>query len=284
MRPNKKIGIFVPLAFPMKMVPEDFLMSFHRTVEYALQRTDELSFEPQIELFTPSTVPIDANRNECVGIALEKGFDITVWFDGDQKLADDTFYRLLKYGDEYPIYAGMYYLKAPPYHPIIMRNKANFRVFEPIWRYPLKEPFFADMIGMGCVKIDREVLEKLSPPYFAYAPIPEELLDDLKQDPEKNKVLIERMEFKQRHGVNDVSEDVAFWRQVKEKTDYKIVVDPLIQVGHVRKDVVDQETFFRFSFLNKKRMDKEQPGKFEEMFRRAELTNGKKPEEIEWVL
>lgn len=283
MTPIKNIGIFVPLAFLMKMVPEDFLMSFHRTTEYALSRADELPYEIRVELFTPSTVPLDANRNECVGIALERGFDITVWFDGDQKLQDDTLYKLLVKGNNYPVYAGMYYLKAPPYHPIVMNNKINFEVFQPIWRYPVDELFYADMIGMGCVKIDREVLEKLTPPYFAYAPIPQSLIDDLKQD-EKNKDVVERMEFKHRHGVNDVSEDVHFWRQVKEKTDYRIVIDPAIQVDHVRKDLVSQDTFFRYAYLNKMKTNKEKgEGYFEKTFPTADLVNGN-GKEIEWIL
>lgn len=284
MKKVKKIGIFIPLAFPMKMVPEDFLMSFHQATEYALQRADELPYEPVVELFTPSTFPTDANRNECVGLTLEKGFDITIWFDGDQKLAPDTLYRLLVDGNDYPIYSGMYYLKSHPYHPIVFHNKKNFKVFIPIWRYPLKDLFFADMIGMGCVKIDREVFEKLDSPYFKYNEIPQELIDDLKLEPEKNKETIEKLEFKKRHGVCDVSEDVWFWRQVKEKTDYKIVVDPKIQVGHVRKDVVDQNTFYRNTFIAKRKFDKDNgDGKWESIFSRAELANGAKAEEIEWV-
>lgn len=276
-KPKKKIGIFVPLAFPFGMVPQEFFLSFFRANEYLLSRADDLPYEAEFQLFSPGTFPIDANRNQCVAIALENGIDITVWLDADQELADDTLYRLLVNGDKYPIYAGIYYLKKPPHHPIVFRAKKGFEVFYPIWRFPTKELFYADMIGMGCVKIDTEVFRKVEKPYFRYSAIPDEIA-----------AMSDQMKFKHDNRVDDVSEDVAFWRQVKNKTDYRIVIDPQIQIGHITKTTITPEFVLRHSIANKKITQKQMGEEFDkywdENLQRAELVNGTDPEAIEWVL
>ena len=272
-KPVKKVAIFVPLALPFGMVPQEFFLSFDDTKEHLMQHIDELPFEPRIEIFAPGTFPVDANRNHCVGIAISRDFDITVWFDADQKLEQDTLLRLLK--PEFPIVAGAYYLKAEPFHPIVFKAEDDFKTFRPLWRYPTNEYYYADMIGVGCVRIDVSVLKKLKQPYFKYGKIP---LSVTKGN--------EDMTFKREWGVDDVSEDVHFWKQVKE-AGFKIIVDPQIQVGHIRKHVVTGEYAMHQARINKALTQRELGDKFAEYWEKNTAkavpisVNGK---ELIWAL
>ena len=225
---SKTVGIVTPLA--LNSVPIEFHLSYLAYIQYLQMHAKELPFNlKEVRMIAPHTFPIDANRNECVAWAKKWDCNITVWFDADQDLMNcafeereaDVLFRLLKDGYEYPVYAGIYYLKKPPFHPIIFKANENFDVFKPIWKMPESDLFYADMIGMGCCKIDKEVFIKLDKPYFKYNEIPQELA--------KTSDLIQ---FKYENGVGDVSEDVHFWRQV-HNAGYKIIVDPKIQVGHI---------------------------------------------------
>lgn len=271
-----KVAIFVPLAFPFGMVPQEFFLSFFRANEYLLSHLPK-NIDYDFQLFSPSTFPIDANRNECVARMINGGFDTSIWLDADQELSEDTLHRLLINGDGHPIYAGMYYLKKPPFHPIVFNDHAKtFLTFNPIWNYPLNELFYADMIGMGCVKIDREVFLQLEKPYFKYGEIPEELAGE---NPD--------MAFKRDHGINDVSEDVWFWRQVKQKTGFRIVVDPRVQVGHITKETVRPADAIYKAKLNKRVQAKREGEKFtkwwDENFPQAELVNESANGNVEWL-
>lgn len=257
-KPIKKIAVFVPLSFPMGMVFQDFFLSFFVMNEYFSSRIDELPFIPEVQLFCPNIADLSGNRTWCGAKAIEDGFDITIHFDADQRLQADTLFRLLN--NDYPIYAGMYYVKKEPFHPVVFNDVDSFEVFAPTYRYPLTELFYADMLGMGCVKIDTQVFKDLTPPYFKYAVPPKSLVDAL--DPEKDKEKIKDIKMKIKYKINDVSEDVYFWRKVN-KAGYKIVVDPLIQLGHVRKDIVDQKNFFKTSVLNRKKAEIQKGDDFE---------------------
>lgn len=281
----KKVALCIPISsFPFGVMPQDFHKSFFEANEYLLSKINE---DMEIRMFSPSIVPLSANRNFCVGEILEGGFDTSIWIDADHKIPIDGLYRLLVDGANYPIYAGMYYLKAGDHHPIVFHNKINFEVFTPIWRYPVKHLFYADMIGVGCVKIDREVFEAVDAPYFKYGDIPDSLIDDL-GDSEEDRKIKERLRFKQKYGVHDVSEDVHFYRQIYEKTDFRIVIDPNIQFEHLTKASIGIEQFYRQSYLKKEFLKKKMGDKFddhwENFFRKAELVNGAKSEEVEWIL
>ena len=65
--------------------------------------------------------------------------------------------------------------------------------------------------------VKSEVFKALDMPYFKYQKHPMALSD-----------VGEMHKFKAENEIADVSEDVWLWKQVKEKTDYKILVDPSI--------------------------------------------------------
>lgn len=242
-----RVGIVTPLA--LQSVPIEFHLSYLANIQYLQGNADRLPFKiKEMRMIAPHTFPIDANRNESVAYAKKWDCDITVWLDADQELMNcasderdpDVIFRLLRDGYKYPLYAGIYYLKKPPYHPIVFKANDDFDVFSPYWEFPENDLFEADMIGMGCCKIDRWVLDKLDKPYFAYRKLPKEIAD-----------MSDVAKFKFDNGVNDVSEDVHFWRQVHEKIGQRIVIDPRIQVGHVSKYVVTKDIYMSHKDGNK---------------------------------
>ena len=242
---KKSIAIVTPLA--LSSVPIEFFQSFIQAQQYLQVKAGELPFEiKQIRWIAPHTFPIDANRNECVAWLKKWDIDVSVWIDADQRLEMDTLFKLLSKGDDYPVYAGIYHLKKPDYYPIIFHTNDDFDVFSPIYFYPEEDLFYADMIGMGCVKIDREVFDKLERPYFKYSPIPREISE-----------VGDIAKFKYENDVHDVSEDVYFWRQVRENTDFKIVVDPTIQVGHVTDISINVNNFIGYHNYKRELMIKQ---------------------------
>ena len=252
------IGIVTPLA--LQSLPIEFHLSYIANVNYIQANASKLPFKiKQIRMIAPHTFPIDANRNECIAYIKKWDIDISLWMDADQDFmntADENkpnvLFNLLKDGYEYPIYAGIYYLKKPPYYPIVFQANEDFDVFSPIWLYEPDELFYADMIGMGCCKIDRSIINQLDHPYFKYNSIPKALATN------------ETARFKFDNHIEDVSEDVAFWKQVKEKTGKRIVVDPRIQVGHVSKFTVTQRVFQSHVDINKEMAQEELGEKFDE--------------------
>ena len=165
----KKVVVFLPCAgvsFPKEFV-ESYLKA--RTYFYYNIKGFEL-----VEFFPAFTPNMAATRNFCVGKVIEGfkgGFvpDVSIWLDIDHELSVDVLVRLLKHDE--PIVSGMYYLKSPPYYPIVYNrekydSETNLWTYKTILEYPFDKMFIADMVGMGCVKIDREVFTKLNAPYF----------------------------------------------------------------------------------------------------------------------
>lgn len=263
---KKSIAIVTPLATPS--LPTDFHITSREATQYLIANVNKLPFDVVgVRVIEPPTFPIDANRNECVAWIKHHKVDISVWIDGDQKLNQTTIFDLLNKGYEYPIYAGMYYLKEYPYYPVVFKSDDKFAGHKPILKFPTDKLFYADMIGMGCVKIDTEVFEKLNRPYFKYQRMRKNVADRT-MHPEYSK-------FKYFAGVNDVSEDVWFWKQVRDKTDYRIVVDPQIQVGHITQLSINYNVFRSFYDANeqlvKKSMEKEEFKKFMDGVCQAEI-------------
>ena len=234
----KNVVIFLPLA--RESVDRDFFECYNIMKSILMSNADKLPFQlgGVIDYYC-HTFPIDANRNECAwravdGIKLKDGStykpDITIWLDTDQTFPPNALFNLLKHN--LPIVAGVYYLKAKtkdvPFYPVIFKQGHDYkkrRLYKPIVEWPKDELFEIDFLGMGCVQIWREVFENIKPPhgeYFKYQVHP-------KDAPGAS------AEWKHKFGIKDVSEDSWFWRQVREKTDYKIMVDPAIECGHIGK-------------------------------------------------
>jgi hypothetical protein len=246
---SKKIALVIPSA--LKSFPKDTNYSFIYAHDYLLNRMNDLPFEiNHLEIIAPTEFPIDAGRNMATAQLFEDGFDISVWFDADQTFPKNMIFRLLNNPE--PIVTGMYYLKKPPFYPIVFKEThgTDFLWFKPIMEFPESDLFHADMVGMGCVKIDVKVFKDIQKhqkegeyEFFRYGINPI-TIDVMKHETKKH--VLKKAAIREKYIIRDVSEDVYFWKLVRQHTDYKIVVDPKIQCGHISDLEVTKDIFQSF--------------------------------------
>lgn len=253
-KPIKRLIIFLPVA--KASLDTDFVVSYNQAYRYLTSHSDELPWQLEIMEYYCSTFPIDANRNECAvrfieGVPIEGQrvwrADVSIWLDTDHNMDNDALYRLLMHDE--PIMLGVYYLKTKspdqPFYPVLFRrNEGKKDLFKAVMEFPEEDVFEVDFAGMGAACIKREVFEEIDSPYFAYSKHP---LRTSAQD----------SEFKHNADIRDVSEDKWFWDQVKDKTDYKILVDPKVQFGHIGKMIFDKYMYRGWLSQYKERLKRE---------------------------
>lgn len=278
----KKVVIFIPKTNYNATYDGKFVESFVAAKDYLLTKYHEIPFEFNISQYFSHTTPLDANRNECVSMAIKNEIDISIFLDTDHILPADVLYKLLVH--DKPIVAGVYYSKGEPHIPIVYKeNKElskNFDVFNSIYYigdtpiYDYKELFHADMLGAGCFAVSLDVLKKLKKPYFKYREIPEALLIREEKfahsgnqglDQELDKVFSDwtpSIKFKIDNDIQDVSEDVNFWRNVRQNTDEVPYVDPTIVMPHGPLHVWVDDKLSKVYFNN---MNQSNPTKAQEL-------------------
>lgn len=219
-----RIALFIPAAGIT--YPYEFVSSMMR-----------LDFpEHEWEVYFPGSFPMDANRTEAAGMALEgffKGFypDTTVWFDTDQRIPPASL-RLLLSNNE-PIVSGIVKFKKSkmPYPSKRTEYDADIDgyLYESI---PLQDgKYKCDMPGMGIIKIDTEVFRRfyheIGPPFFKYT---------LLSAKNKSKMV----PFKRKYKIisKERSEEVYFFEKVIDVLGYKIWVDPRVRVSHLNSEEV----------------------------------------------
>jgi hypothetical protein len=227
----KKVVVFIQ-AVNMN-IPRRFMESYLKARTYFQHTMDGYDL---VEFF-PTVFPPGESRNYCAGKMIEgfKGFlpDISIWLDIDHEIPYDTLVRLLT--PDYPIVSGIYYLKQYPHYPIVYKRwkyaeDTDFWLYESIVDYPVDGLFQVDSVGMGCVRIDRDVFLALKKPYFYYRS---------HSVFERNK---KELDFKVRHGIKDNTEELVFFEQATDKG-FSIMVDPGIQLKHAQTRWVGQEEF-----------------------------------------
>jgi hypothetical protein len=237
----KKLVIFIPVGNQQKMWT-GFTSSYERAKAYLVNHVDELPYKLQFVEYHCTTFPVDAMRNECAtrfveGIPMEGkrvwNADISIWLDTDHTIPEDSLFRLLLH--DLPIVCGIYYIKAGkrenPFYPVIFTRRTDKpHLHRAIMEWPDDGLFECDFTGMGAVCIKREVFDKLDKPYFAYSRHPKDT-----RAPDA--------QWKYDAEIFDISEDKHFWDQVKDKTDYKILVDPKVQFGHIGIMVFDTNMY-----------------------------------------
>jgi hypothetical protein len=248
----RKLVIFRPIGNQSSLYT-DFVLSYERAKTYLMAHMDELPWNLEIVEYPCPTFPIDANRNECAtrfieGIPLDGKrvwrADISIWVDCDHTFSEDTFFRLLSH--DKPIMLGIYFIKVGkrdnPFYPVIFKRREDkSNLFKAVMEWPEKDVFEVDFAGMGAACIRREVFEELERPYFKYSLHPENTAaPDAK--------------WKNESDICDISEDRHFWDQVKDKTDYKILVDPQVMFGHIGKMVFDHYMYKGWLGEYKKRL------------------------------
>jgi hypothetical protein len=273
-----KVAIVLPSA--LSSIPKDTFYTFVYAYSYLLQRMEDLPFIiNRLEIKAPTQFPIDANRNVAAAELLEEGFDLSIWLDLDQTFPSNTLFRLLN--NSYPVVSGVYHLKSLNTFPVVFKrteDDKDFTWFKPIVDYPRDDYFHADMVGMGCVKIDMKVFKAIADAYpkgeliefFKYGVNP---IRYEGEDEEKTEARVKAEKLRSKYLIRDVSEDVYFWKQVYEKTDYKIVVDPKIQCGHLGHFEYTDKFFTTLYDARMEMMKKDEPEKYakiQEMICRAE--------------
>lgn len=237
---RKRVVIFELISGQMGGVPKEYHISIRKAEQFLLEKQDALPFDLEFDFHTIDTFPVDAGRNVGVQLALDNNIDTTIWVDVDQEFPRDVFFRLLK--SPYPVTSGIYYIKSgrpqAPYYPVMFQNghdgNENFSLFKTIALFPKDEYFYADMVGMGCIRIDTNVFKALKKgPYFKYQLHPKDSAEPT-------------AEWKHANDIQDVSEDVWFFKRLRKETDYKVVVDPRIQCAHIGKFIYDANMYDAF--------------------------------------
>jgi len=247
---HKNIVVFIPKAGSRPSYDAKFVESFIAAKDYLHAKASEIPFTFTISQYFSHTFPIDANRNECISMAIKNDIDLSIFFDTDHVIQTDTLLKLIKH--DLPVVAGVYCSKGEPFPPVVYRENdgsVDFDLFNVIYKigdksiYEYEDLFPADMVGGGCFAISLDVLKKLKKPYWKYRPLPQGLLtDDDKQAFSGNTELERELEetlkdwlpdtrFKIENDVHSATEDVWFWRNVRQ-AGYQLMVDPTIVLPH----------------------------------------------------
>ena len=251
---KRKVIIFLPLA--KSSVDTEFFENYIMAKTYLMHHADELPWEIELMEYFCHTFPIDANRNECATRFIEGmpisgqrvwRADFSIWLDTDHTIPIDTLFKLLKH--DRPIMLGVYYTKAKsrgqPFYPVIFKRREDTKdLFKAVMEFPEKDIFEIDFAGMGCACIKREVFEKLDRPYFKYMRHPKG-------------TAAKDSDWKHESEIEDISEDRWFWDQVKDKTEYPILVDPTVQFGHIGKMIFDSHMYKAWLETYKQRLIEE---------------------------
>ena len=139
---------------------------------------------------------------------------------------------------EHKIVSGMYRLKEYPHHYLVF-DRYDYDKDEDIWinmpkfNFPDEKLFKSDMVGMGCVRVDVDVLKAITPPHFDYQ------RPSLKEGPVMPEGEIHPgIEFLHKYYVYTNTEEAYFWRRVVD-LGFEIWVDPLIRCKHMKESAIE---------------------------------------------
>lgn len=237
---TKRLFILIPRtgnSYPKRFVDSafEFLSGYQQLELY--QR-----YGIQTSVVVESTMPIDANRNKLIDIALEgKPFvdpegnkkvlkaDYALFVDTDQTFPLDTLTVLMSdlIEKDLDCVSGMYFLKKPKFDPIFGRyvepTNTNFRyaTYYPSQANGCKPRLFkVDVVGMGCFMFNMRIFEKVKFPFFRYG-----------QNPNTK--------------YQDASEDMFFCKKLKE-AGVDIWIDPNIRCGHIGETVITEDDYIAY--------------------------------------
>ena len=202
-----KIGICLPLY---GSVPTGFFVNF-------INRIYDLNNNPKfkdwgVEILMKTSTVIDKARNDLVEMALKKGCDYIWFIDTDMVIPPNALEELI--GMNKDIASGVYFIKSPPYTPLIrdeLDGKYLFR--EDINFNEISE---CAGVGLGCCLINADVFKKLEFPWFK--------LDWVKWG----------------GTTNQISEDLYFCKEARKKG-FKIHVNTGVICGHIGGVIGDLE-------------------------------------------
>lgn len=152
-----RIGFCVPMR---GMIDVNFMAGFLNLFLHFMQKPNVLP----IPIFSEN-ITIDGARNELAKQAIISQCDYTLWLDADIVVHPaqidhmwNALHELDSEGMKREVITGIYYQRAPPYHPVLRRFHKYHRYFDPenfmtspVIEYPKDRLFEVDGTGMGCV-------------------------------------------------------------------------------------------------------------------------------------
>lgn len=225
-----KALIYLPMTYPT--VSTRFMKSFLDLTHHKIDGVE-------ISYHISNTFPLDRNRNQIVQIARSKPYfaDYVLFVDGDNLLPKDTLKTLLEHAsDEYPVVAGLYWRKKPPFravagHYVPTEEKKNIlktlesmcfvdkdgqqcAFYKPVTDFDTVQRI--DVTGCGCLLVRMDVFDKIELPYFGYFNA-ESLGGD--------------------YSVEHLSEDMLFFRKLRG-AGIKTLLVPQVRCGHIVERVI----------------------------------------------
>lgn len=159
-------------------VPSKHLISYQQ-----LYKRGE-TFQVRREIVTKGALVYHA-RNQAVQTFMQEvpPDEFLVFFDEDEILPPDTIQKLVAH--DLPLVGGLYFMKSPPWWPLMFRYKSRLVVPHPLYgetgmyniigHWDDGALLKVDAIGCGCMMIRRDVLEKIPPPWFSFSEGTEDL-------------------------------------------------------------------------------------------------------------
>ena len=108
-----------------------------------------------------SGMPFDHARNTVCQKLLELGWEWLFFLDDDLLVPSDTIYKLMSH--KLPIVSGLYYRRALPLVPVMLREKPDKTGYDWIVEYKDNSLVECDLVGSGCLLIHRDVLTSYPP-------------------------------------------------------------------------------------------------------------------------
>lgn len=103
-----------------------------------------------------SGMPFDHARNAGFMATLDSGASHCFFLDSDVIPPRDAVLRLL--ARKKPIISGVYHRRSPPHGiPVMLKNR------QWITQYPKNEVIEVDLVGAGCLLVQRDVIQKMPP-------------------------------------------------------------------------------------------------------------------------
>jgi len=194
-------------------------------------------------------------RNQAALRVLETDCDGLLFIDSDQTFPYNALDKLIECKKDiigYPIVR-----KSAPYYPNISRwdnEKKDYVIYE---SYPENNLFKVDYIGMGFTYIRREVLEKLSMPFFDFVWFDINQKEKLDDKIVRSQGLIEEKQVDGSYKYKRMmGEDVYFCRKAKE-AGFEIWANPFEQIGHIGNFNYMPSLYRNFERVKQSRLAKE---------------------------
>ncbi len=199
---NAGPGIVIGIPTLGRPVPLDWALAFKSL-------NPPINFNSILQIIQGSEVA--AARQAMAELAVERGAKYLFFLGDDVVVPNHTIRQLifrLEQDETIGVVGGVYCAKADPAAPLVFRENGRGTY----WDWKVGEFFEVSGLGMDCTLIRVEALAKLSKPWFKT--VDEDSFLD---------------------GINSAevwTEDLYFFRKLKEETDYSIYCDGMVICDH----------------------------------------------------